>query len=527
MSIPTTKIPPSTADNARAVAVIDIGTSSIRMAIAEIGQQGQIRILDQLQQAVNLGRDCFTKGGIQRPTIEQCVEVLNDYLQILDEYGIHDPVNVRVVATSAVREADNRMAFLDRIYIATGLHVVAIEEAEVSRVTFLGIRPQLEGATNISQDRLVCEVGGGSTEVLLLKSNRVVHSRSYRLGSLRLRKSLEKVGAPSDKLRRIMETQIGNIVDQVREHVPADVPLDVIVLGADVRFAASQLIEDWNPEEFATLPLEDLEELTERIMEKDPSELIQQYQLSQPDAETLGPALLAYTRLARALELDHLVITNTNLRNGLLQEMASGEAWLREFQDQVIGPVLERGRHFDFDEAHALHVARLARVLFQQTADLHELEMHYETILYVAAVLHEIGLYVKDTSYHKHSMYLIRNSELFGIGPTNLQLISQVARYHRRASPKQSHKPYMTLGRDQRVAVCKLAAILRIAVALDASRTQRIASIQVLQSNASLVISTSDVHDLTHEQLALHQSGTLFEETYGLKVLFSIARQES
>ncbi len=527
MSIPTKDIPPGPADHTRAVAVIDIGTSSIRMAVAEIDQQGQIRVLDQLQQAVNLGRDCFTRGGIQRPTIEQCVEVLNAYLQILDEYGIHNPANIRVVATSAVREADNRMAFLDRIYIATGLHVVAIEEAEVSRVTFLGIRPQLEKAINIAQHRIVCEVGGGSTEVLLLQSNRVVHSQSYRLGSLRLRKSLEKFGAPSDKLRRIMETQIGTIVDQVREHVPVGVSLDLIALGADVRFAAGQLIKNWNPEEFATLPLEQLEELTERIMERDPSELAQQYQLSQPDAETLGPALLAYTRLARALDLEHLVVTNTNLRNGLLQEMASGEAWLREFQDQLIGPVLERGRHFDFDESHALHVAGLARVLFQQMADLHELERHYETILYVAAVLHEIGLYIKDTSYHKHSMYLIRNSELFGIGPTNLQLISQVARYHRRASPKQSHKPYMTLDRDQRVAVCKLAAILRLAVALDASRTQRISSIQAHQTNDSLVISTSDVHDLTHEQLALHQSDALFEETYGLKALFSITRHES
>lgn len=527
MSIPTKDIPPGPADHTRAVAVIDIGTSSIRMAVAEIDQQGQIRVLDQLQQAVNLGRDCFTKGGIQRPTIEQCVEVLNAYLQILDEYGIHNPANIRVVATSAVREADNRMAFLDRIYIATGLHVVAIEEAEVSRVTFLGIRPQLEKAINIAQHRIVCEVGGGSTEVLLLQSNRVVHSQSYRLGSFRLRKSLEKFGAPSDKLRRIMETQIGTIVDQVREHVPVGVSLDLIALGADVRFAAGQLIKDWDPEEFATLPLEQLEDLTERIMERDPSELAQQYQLSQPDAETLGPALLAYTRLARALDLEHLAVTNTNLRNGLLQEMASGEAWLREFQDQLIGPVLERGRHFDFDESHALHVARLARVLFQQMVDLHELERHYETILYVAAVLHEIGLYVKDTSYHKHSMYLIRNSELFGIGPTNLQLISQVARYHRRASPKQSHKPYMTLDRDQRVAVCKLAAILRLAVALDASRTQRISSIQAHQTNDSLVISTSDVHDLTHEQLALHQSDALFEETYGLKALFSITRHES
>ncbi len=521
MSSSTISQPPDFHLQARSVAVIDIGTSSIRMAIAEIDQEGTIRVLDRLQQAVSLGKDSFTRGRIRRSTIEKCVEVLKDYLQILGEYGVPYPDQVRVVATSAVREADNRIAFLDRIYIATGLQVEAIEEAEVSRITFLGIRPRLEDASADATDRIVCEIGGGSTSLLLLKSNRVVHSQSYRLGSLRLRKSLEKFGATSDKLRSAMETQIAQIVEHVRLHAPEGDSLDLVALGADVRFAARELTENWDPEQLTRLPLELLSELTEQIMEKDPTELAQQYQLSQPDAETLGPALLAYTRLGRALGLDHLLVTNTNLRNGLLQEMASGETWLREFLDQVIGPVLERGRHFHFDEAHALHVGSLARKLFHKMLDHHQLDPRYETILYVAAVLHEIGLFINSTSYHKHSMYLIRNSELFGIGPTNLELIALVARYHRRASPKQSHRQYRVLDREQRVVVSKLAAILRIAVALDASRNQRIHSVNVSEANGSLVICTSDVDDLTHEQLTLEESGSLFKETYGLPVLFS------
>ena len=178
MSSSTISQPPDSHLQARSVAVIDIGTSSIRMAIAEIDQEGQIRLLDRLQQAVSLGKDSFTRGRIRRSTIEKCVEVLKDYLQILGEYGVPYPDQVRVVATSAVREADNRIAFLDRIYIATGLQVEAIEEAEVSRITFLGIRPRLEDASADATDRIVCEIGGGSTSLLLLKSNRVVHSQS-------------------------------------------------------------------------------------------------------------------------------------------------------------------------------------------------------------------------------------------------------------------------------------------------------------------------------------------------------------
>src|SRR5206468_3629688 len=110
----------SAAPPARQVAVIDIGTSSVRMAVAEISATGQVRQLETLAQAVNLGKDAFIRGAISKSTVEECVRVLKSYRRILKEYQIENPAQVRVVATSAVREATNRLAFVDRIYIATG-----------------------------------------------------------------------------------------------------------------------------------------------------------------------------------------------------------------------------------------------------------------------------------------------------------------------------------------------------------------------------------------------------------------------
>ncbi len=114
---------PTVNPQSQPAAVIDIGTTSIRMAIADIDSLGGVKKLDALSQAVSLGRDTFTQGAITRSTIEECVRVLSSYRQILNEYQITRPEQIRVVATSAVREARNRLAFLDRIYIATGLEV--------------------------------------------------------------------------------------------------------------------------------------------------------------------------------------------------------------------------------------------------------------------------------------------------------------------------------------------------------------------------------------------------------------------
>ena len=202
----------------RTVAVIDIGTTSVRMAIAEINATGAIQILEHLSQAVNLGKDTFTRGRIHRNTIEECVQVLRSYQQILGEYGIDSPEDLRVIATSAVREATNRLAFLDRIYIATGINVEPMDEAEISRITYLGIQSELE-RLGTATDTIVCEVGGGSTELLLVRDNYVQFSHTYNLGSLRLRKAVDTYNAPIVQSRQLMESQIQRTIDLFHEHL--------------------------------------------------------------------------------------------------------------------------------------------------------------------------------------------------------------------------------------------------------------------------------------------------------------------
>src|SRR5262249_18416305 len=154
---------------------------------------------------------------------------------------------IRVVATSAVREASNRLAFIDRVFIATGIQVEPIDEAEVNRITYLGVAPFLHHERSLAESHaIVVEVGGGSTEVLVVRNENVISSHTYRLGSLRLRETLESYGAPTGKVRSIMQNQIERTVDEVVSQLPRDAPLALIALGGDVRYAASQLLSKWN-----------------------------------------------------------------------------------------------------------------------------------------------------------------------------------------------------------------------------------------------------------------------------------------
>jgi exopolyphosphatase/guanosine-5'-triphosphate,3'-diphosphate pyrophosphatase len=510
------------------VAVIDIGTTSIRMAIAEIDEQRGVRVLETLQQAVNLGKDSFTTGRIGKATIENCVQVLRSYRQMLTEYQIVSPDQIRVIATSAVREAVNRLAFVDRIYIATGLQIEPIDEAEEARITYLSIFPYLRSEPSLQTGKtIVIEVGGGSTEMLVVHDRNVLYANSYRLGSLRLRETLEAYNAPEGKVRDFMESQIERAVDQILDHVTPDESNEMIALGGDIRFATYQLVPDWNPKTLARVPLAALEKFTDRILAMSEDHLVRKYALSYPDADTVGPALLTYVQLARAFKLKNILVTNTNLRDGLLKAMATDSIWTEEFSNQIIRSAIDLGRKFHFDEKHARQVAETTRQLFDQLRPQHQMDHRFAVILYIAALLHEIGLYVGFASHHKHTMYLIRNSELFGLGRKEVLLAAIVARYYRRASPQPSHEGYATLDRDERVAVSKLAAMLRIAVALNDSRSQRINNIRCEIKGNRLVISVLNVQDVSLEQLALRQNASLFEDVFGLQVQLRALRGEA
>ncbi len=501
------------------VAVIDIGATSLRMQIAEINRNREVRKLESYSQAVSIGKDSFAKGYIRRETIEDCVHVLQTYRDKLVEFGIHSAERIRVIATSGVREASNRLTFVDRIFVATGFEIEPFEEAELHRVTYLGILPFLEGQPKYFEgNSLVIEVGGGTSEVLLLNRADVAFARTYRLGALRLRNAIDRFHATEQKSRGLMESHVLQVVNQLKLSAHFESPDNFVAMGGDVRFAAKEINQQPVADKLVRLPIDKIEQFTNQILNQSPDTLATKYHMSLPDAQTLGPALLTNLVFAKEFKAKHILVANVSLRDGLLQEMAEGKGWSDSIQQQIVQSAIQTGRKFQFDEEHAKHVSGLACTLFDQLQSLHQLPDHYRRIIQIAALLHDIGIFVNSKSRHKHSMYLIQNSEFFGIGSADLNLISLVARYHRGAKPQPTHENYSRLGRRQRVVVAKIASLLRLAKALDATFTQRIHTINSSIEGDRLRLFTTDVADITIESIELAQAGGLFEDIFGKRV---------
>jgi len=500
-------------------AVIDIGATSIRMMIAQVDETGEVRAIENLAQAVSLGKDSFIDGVIHNQTIEDCVRVLQIYRdKLFGEYQVQSN-RVRVVATSAVKEARNQQAFQDRVYIATGLEIDPFDEAELHRVTYLGALPFLESEPELGRGQtVICEVGGGSTELLILKQGRIVFTRTYRLGALRMRKLADSYHLPFSDSRALMESQVNQTVDEFRSVMNVDQPVQLITMGGDMRLAASKITGQDPKDSLVQVGIETLQEFVNGIMTTPPEQLVLNLNLSFPEAESLFPALLVNLLVARGLNVDWLYVANANMRNGLIKEMAFSTKWSQAIETQMLQSAFNLGRKFQIDETHARHVADLATQLFGQTESIHKMSPRYELLLRQAALLHEIGRFIGYRGSHKHSQYIIRNSDLFGLGALELEIVAQVARYHRRALPQPRHEGYVKLKRSARVIISKLAALLRLAKALDITRRQKIASIQCSLRGQSLLIGIDGAVDSTLEELALREESELFEQVFGLNV---------
>ena len=506
----------------RMVAVIDIGASSLRMQIAEIRGDRSIRKIESFSQALSLGKDSFSVGKISKGTIENCVHVLAIYRAKLNEYDITDPADIRVVATSAVKEANNRLQFQDRIFVATQFEIDTFDEAELHRVTYLGLQPHMQTQPEyFDKDTLVVEVGGGSTETLWLSKRNVVAAKTYRLGGLRLRHRVEVFDAPLGKSRELMEREIKICIEQIRDSIGDRKPNCMITMGSDVRFAAKLITGQTITNGLVEISLKEFEKTTDKILKRTPEELVTSHHMSLPDAQLLGPGLLTQLTIAKEFGVNKLMVANINLRDGLINEMAQDRGWSDSIRHQIIRSATQLGRKYNFREEYAEHVAKLACKLFDQLQILHELPIRFRGVLHVAALLHDIGGFISSRSLHKHSMYIIKNSEFFGVGSKDQDLVALIARYHRRASPSASHVGYSSLSREDRVAVSKLASILRIAIALEQGQNQRIQKIACQYHPHEVRIVSADNADVSLEEIEVREASGLFETIFGKPVVLT------
>ena len=450
--------------------------------------------------------------------MQAAISILRDYRQMLDLYKVE---RVRAVATSPVREAANGDNFLNRVFMATRLNLEVIGTLEESRLTVSAVLRAVGDALGVRQgESLIADVGGGSTLLTVLENGEIANSIGLRLGSIRLQEILSTSEESPERSADLLRHHIANVITAAQGSLPLRGIDSFVAVGGDVRFAGRIVGKPTQSADLYTVSRSDFDRLVRKCARHSAEELGKQYGLPFTEAETLGPALLVYQHLLHRTRATQMIVSRVSMRDGLLLELARNATGEEDqtLTEGIIHSAMSIAEKYRVDREHAERVAELSLYLFDVMQEDHGLPARFRLLLRVAALLHETGMFVSNQAHHKHSYYLIAHSEIFGLTRDDVEIAAHIARYHRRSGPKPSHLEYMSLPRESRVAVTKLAAILRVTDALVRGRGRQLHNPRFERRGDELFIYVPNLADVILEQRALAIKGDLFEDVYGMRV---------
>jgi exopolyphosphatase / guanosine-5'-triphosphate,3'-diphosphate pyrophosphatase len=523
----------------RIIAAIDLGTNSLHMVVVKIDPTlPAFSIIAREKETVRLGDRNLTTGELKPEIIKKAIAALRRFQEVAKTINAE---TIIAVATSAVREAPNGKDFLHRVETELGLSVNLISGQEEARRIYLGV---LSGMEFHNQPHTIIDIGGGSTEIVLGDSHQARTLTSTKVGAVRLTSELITTDPISNAeflyLQSYTRGMLERSVDEVLANFqPGESPRLVGTSGTietlamiHAREKSGVIPSTLNGYQFS---LKDLRELVNRLRKLSNSEKAAIPGMPDKRSEVIlaGAVILqeAMTRLGSESitvcerSLREGVIVDWMLSHGLIEDKLRYQSSVRERN------VLKLANKYHVNLEYSDRIAKFAESLFDQTqGTLHHWGSDERQLLWASAILHNCGHYVSHSSHHKHSYYLIRNGELLGYTETEIEIIANLARYHRKSPPKKKHEIYQSmLTKEQCQMVSQLSAILRLAVALDRRQIGAIAQVrceyyqQLRQVNLLIFPSQAD-DDCALELWSLDYKKGVFEEEFGVKLVVTLEK---
>jgi exopolyphosphatase/guanosine-5'-triphosphate,3'-diphosphate pyrophosphatase len=474
------------------LAAIDVGSNSVHMLVADVSRDGHIEVVDRVKEMVRLGRRSFTTGRLTEESMDLAVRALKNFGRLLTVRKVH---KVHAVATSAVREAKNRAGFIRRILKETGIAVEVISGQEEARLIFQAARHALglEGGPF-----LLVDVGGGSVELVLVKDGRRLWMHSVKLGVARMTEQFltddPPIPAQRRHLEKHLEDEIGELMRLARKAGVISAIGTSGTINTLVAMARAERGEELGRLHGATASAAEVARLARELCKVNAVSRIDLPGMDAKRSDLMPAAGLLADFVLRKSGAAELMACTWALREGLLLGLACNTSG-RSATEARRRSVTVLARRFCGGNEHGKQVARLALKLFDATALLLGLPPGARELLEYSALLHDVGHSIDHDRHNRHSYYLIKNAELLGFNPNEIEVIAQAARGHRKQAPHLDSAELQSLSAGKRRVVRGLASILRIADALDRSHFGVVRGLDVHHSPGRLTIEVDSDRD--------------------------------
>ncbi|MTJ13481.1 Ppx/GppA family phosphatase [Anabaena sp. UHCC 0187] len=519
------------------IAAIDIGTNSLHMVVVKIeATLPSFSIIAREKETVRLGDRNLTTGELKPEVMSKAIACLGRFKTLADSLGVNSIV---AVATSAVRESPNGKDFLHQVETEVGLSVDLISGPEEARRIYLGV---LSGMEFNNKPHIIIDIGGGSTELILGDSEEPRSLTSTKVGAVRLTGELVNSDPISETEFKYLQAYARGMLERSVEEVQGklkigDSPQLIGTSGTIETIATIHAREKLglvpstlNGYQFS---LQDLRTWVNRLRKMTNVERATVPGMPEKRSEVILSGAVILQEAMTLLGVQSVTVCERSLREGVIVDWMLTHGFIDNklrFQSSIRErSVLKTAKKYHTNLEHSDRVAAFALSLFDQIqGQLHNWGADERQLLWAAAILHNCGHYVSHSAHHKHSYYLIRNGELLGYNETEIEIIANIARYHRKSPPKKKHESYRNLlHKEHRTMVDQLSAILRLAVALDRRQIGAISHIQCEYlphfKEFKMSIFTSAIKDECALELwSLDYKKGIFEEEFGLKVVATL-----
>ena len=498
-------------------AAIHLGSEMLSMQITEYHNTERYKVIECCNRRIRLGEATFKNKIIPFPLVSEICEILIGFKRLMKEYGVEEYV---MQATTAVREASNQVFLLDQIYNKTGLVVDVVDMPKEIYTKFVAIRNTLK-AEKISTERegmLMMDISGG-LGVTLVRDEKICYQGNFHIGIIRIKESFERNRRESMHFNKALTEFLSSTIGPVRNELGDSKVRYLVLSGTETELLLRMLGLD-EQQKVHRIKAADFHAFFDSMRQMSLPQLIQVYKLPENVAELVLPTVLLYEQLLHLIPAKEIIITADRFIDGI-QLLHIGNktnpVMRKELEQELISLFHTIGSRYLYDKKHAQQVERLSLIIFDKIAKAYGMGEHERLLLRATCILHDIGKYICMRSHSIYTYQLIMSTDIIGLSEKDKKIVALASYYHANRLFDKTNTRAPQVEKELVPVVAKLAAIVRLADALDRSYMQKIHSCSVTLKDNKLKVLAASKEDLTLEIWTFDDKSTFFEEVFGIE----------
>jgi len=499
--------------------IIHVGASSMSVNIIEYKNLDEMHVIESATREVTFGEEVFQNKILSFESIEDMCRVLKGYKQLMETYGVTE---YKVYGTSAIREAENRLFILDRIFIHTGMDVEVVDMPKEIYYKYFALYFYMykQGHTNVDEAVLFLDITSGGVGITVWKSGSMVFQENVHIGSLRVMERFNRNQRASSSFSNAVGEYLHSMLAGIKDELHA-FNIKRLILAGDEAVTIAQLMGVTEElDELLLIKPKQFIDFVNSFNGVTPTKLITHYNMAEHRANIIMPTIILYHEILKMVLVDSLVVSQAGFTQGVSMYYGAEKEqhpYLYMVREQNVQLAESIARRYNVDMEHAKQTERFGLQIFDALRN-NGLSDRFGYLYRITAILCDVGKYINLRNHSTHAYHIIMSTDIFGLSEVEKEVVANAVFYQYKGRPSNDDSNFRQLGKVSKIIVAKLVAILRMAHDLDSSRKQKVTHIALRKEDETIIVTASSTEDMSLEKWTFEEDAEFFRTVFGLDI---------